>query len=286
MLRDRFDLPLARTAPGRLLPWLTGALVYAAAVTLAILIMADRVLFSLDERTPLATVILPQADEADVGAALDILYQERVVLAAARVSDDELGALLSPWVSESGAGNLPWPAMIDVRLDPLAEPDLAALQKALSAVVPGATLAIDPGAPDPAAQIATLVRGWSGLLLVVVLSAALFATGAVTRISLRLCRDAVELLHHMGASPGYQAAQLERHAIACALRGGACGFGLALLTVSALLHSSRRIALPDAIEIGLRPLDWGLLAGMAATCLLLAVAVVRATASWQLQGAR
>ena len=87
----------------------------------------------------------------------------------------------------------------------------------------------------------------------------------------------------MGASPAYQAAQLERHALASALLGGAGGFGLALLTVAALLYSSRRLAIADAVEPGLRPLDWVLLAGMAATSLLLAVAVVRATAYRQLQ---
>jgi cell division transport system permease protein len=283
LLRDRLDLPLAQTAPGRVLPWLTGGLVYAAVVMLALVIMADRALVSLDERAQLATVTLPLADDADVGTALDVLYRDRAVLAAAPLSNDELAALMTPWLGETRAGDLPWPAMIDVRLDPLAEPDLAALQEALSEAVPGATLAIDPGSPDPASQIAALVRGWSGGLLALVLPAALLAIGAITRLSLRLCRDAVELLRCMGASPSYQAAQLERHALACGLCGGAGGFGLALLTVAALLYSSRRIAIADAIELGLRPLDWALLAGMAATSLLLAVAVVRATAYWRLQ---
>jgi cell division protein FtsX len=176
--------------------------------------------------------------------------------------------------------------MIDVRLDPRAEPDLAALQDALGGVVAGAMLAIDTGATDRAGQIAALVRGWSGGLLAVALSAGLLAIGAITRLSLRLCREAVELLRHMGASPGYQAAQLERHALAWGLYGAAAGFGLALLTVAALLYNSRRIAIASTIELGLRPLDWALLAGLAATILLLAVAVVRATAYRQLQQAR
>jgi cell division transport system permease protein len=286
LLRDRLDLPLARTAPGRVLPWLTGGLVYFAVVMLAIAIVADRALLSMEDRAHLLTVTLPLADDADVGAALDILYQDRAVLAAAPLSDEELAALMTPWLGETGAGDLPWPAMIDVRLDPRAEPDLAALQDALGGVVAGAMLAIDTGATDRAGQIAALVRGWSGGLLAVALSAGLLAIGAITRLSLRLCREAVELLRHMGASPGYQAAQLERHALAWGLYGAAAGFGLALLTVAALLYNSRRIAIASTIELGLRPLDWALLAGLAATSLLLAVAVVRATAYRQLQQAR
>ena len=286
MLRGRLNLPLARSAPGQVLPWLTGGLVYAAVVLLAVLIMADRALLSLDERAQLATVTLPLSDDADVDAAFDVLYGERAVVAATRLSDEELAALVTPWLGEPGAGDLPWPAMIDVRLDPLAEPDLAALQAALSEVVPGAMLVIDTGARDRAGAIAALARGWSGALLVLVVPVALLAIGAITRLSLRLCRDEVELLRGMGASPDYQVAQLERHAVASGLLGGAGGFGLALLTVAALLHSARRIATPDAIELGLRPLDWTLLAGMAATTLLLAVAVVRATGYWQLQEGR
>lgn len=283
MLRDRLDLPLAQAAPGRVLAWLSGGLVYAAVVMLAVVIMADRALLSLDERAQLATVTLPLSGDADVTAALDVLYRDPAVIAAVLLSDEELGALVTPWLGETGAGDLPWPAMIDVRLDPLAERDLAALRDALSEAVPGATLVIDTDSPNRARQIAALVRGWSGMLLLVVLPTALLAIAAITRLSLRLCRDAVELLHCMGASPGYQASQVERHALVGGLFGGAGGFGLALLTVAALLYSSAPIAVADAIELGLRPLDWALLAGMAATSLLLAVAVARATAYWQLR---
>jgi cell division transport system permease protein len=286
VLQGRLDLPLAQTAPGRVLPWLAGGLVYAAVVMLGIAIMADRALLAIRERAQLVTVSLPLSDDADVGAALDVLYRDRSVIAAAPLSDAELRALIAPWLGETRAGELPLPAMIDVRLDPLGKPNLTALQDALSEVVPGATLASDAALPDGAEQVATLVRGWSSLLLVVALSAALLAIGAITRQSLGLCREAVLLLRSMGASPGYQAAQFERHALASALRGGAGGFGLAVLTVGGLLHSSRQVALADALALGLRPLDWALLASMAATSLLLTVAVVRATADWQLQERR
>jgi cell division transport system permease protein len=286
VLQGRLDLPLVQTAPGRVLPWLAGGLIYAVVVMLAIAIMADRALLAMRERAQLVTVSLPLSDDTDVAAALDVLYRDRSVIGAAPLSDAELRALIAPWLGETRAGELPLPAMIDVRLDPLTRPDLAALQGALSEVVPGATLASDAAVPDRAEQVAALVRGWSSLLLVVALPAALLAIGAMTRQSLRLCREAVLLLRCMGASPSYQAAQFERHALTSGLCGGAGGFGLALLTVAGLLYSSRHIAIADAIVLGLRPLDWALLAGMAASSLLLAVAVVRATAHWQLQERR
>jgi cell division transport system permease protein len=279
--RRDLDLPLAQTAPGRVLPWLTGGLVYVTVVMLGIAAIADQALRALDHRVRLMTVTLPLVDvndaERDLAAALDVLYQERFVLTAEPVSQDELRLLMMPWLGDRRAGSLPLPGMIDVALDPLAEPDLAALQGTLSTAVPGATLALDPTTPDRTERVAALLRDWSGGL------AALVAIAAVTRQSLRLCRDGVALLHWMGASPGYLAAQYERYALAGGLRGGAAGFCLAALTVILLIASMGSIAVAGPIEPGLRPLDWGLLTAMAACLVLLAVAVVRTTAHWQLQ---
>jgi cell division transport system permease protein len=283
VLHARLELPLARTAPGRVLTWLAGGTVFAAVVMLALLIMADQAMRAAGERARLVTVTLPLSE--DIGSALAVLHRDPAVITAAPLQDDELRALIAPWLGDTRADELPLPAMIDVSLDPLAEPDLAALRDALREVVPGATLVSDAALPDHVEQIAGLVRAWSGGLLMVVLAAAALAFAALTRLGVRLCRDALELLRGMGASPAYLATQFERHALAYGLRGAAGGFGLALLTLAALLYSVR-LAAPDGIELGLRPLDWALLAGIAATSLLLVVAVVRATAYWQLQGRR
>jgi cell division transport system permease protein len=284
MRHARLDLPLAKTTPGRVLAWLAGGTVFAAVIMLALLIMADQAMRALGERARLVTVTLPLSD--DIGSALAVLNRDPAVINAAPLQADELRALIAPWLGETRADELPLPAMIDVSLDPLAKPDLAVLRDAVREVVPGATLVSDAALPDHAEQIAFLVRAWSGGLLLGVLAAAALAFGALTRQGLRLCRDAVELLRGMGASPGHLATQFERHALACGLRGGAAGFGLALLMLAAVLSSARRLAAPDGIELGLRPLDWALLAGMAACSLLLLVAIVRATAHWQLHRAR
>ncbi len=289
MRRARLDLPLARTVPGRILPWLAGALVYAIVVMLAIAIIADQALLALGERARLITVTLPLADDDSgrgVSTAIDALYQNPSVITAEPVGDAELRALMTPWLGETGLNDLPLPAMIDVWLDPLAAaPDLAALREALSDVVPGATLMVGATTPDRAQVAATLIRNWSALFVLIALPAGLLAIASITTLSLRLSREAVDLLRCMGATPDYLAGQLERYTRASSVRGGAGGLGLALLTVAIALYSGRHLAILDAIPIGLRPLDWSLLAGMAAVSLLLAVAVVRISVLQQLQHA-
>ena len=288
MLRRRLDLPLEQTAPGRFLPWLIGGMIYGTVVMLGVAMTADRAMRAYDQRAQVVTVTLPVTDGADgaqdIAAALEVLHGTPGVLTATPVPGDELRALMTPWLGETQGGvDLPLPRLIDVTLDPLATPDLPALEDRLRDVVTGATIAIEAAEVDRAERMATLVHGWTAAAGIFVLLAALLGIGATTRLSLRLNADSIELLRWMGASNRYLADQFERHALSGGLPAGASGFGFAIVTVGGLLYTSRRMEIAAQIEIGLRPFDWVLLACLAAISLLLVVAVVRITALRQLQ---
>jgi cell division transport system permease protein len=287
MLRRRLDLPLAQTAPGRFLPWLIGGMIYGTVVMLGVAMTADRAMRTYDQRAQLVTVTLPVTDgdgARDIEAVLEALRNTPGVLAATPVPGDELRALMAPWLGEARSGiDLPLPRLIDVTLDPLAVPDLPALESRLREVVTGATIGVEAAVVDDAERMAALVRGWTGAAGIAVLLAALLGIGAITRLSLQLNADSVELLRWMGASNRYLADQFERHALSGALPAGASGFGFAIVTVSALLYTSRSMEIAAQIEIGLRPFDWLLLACLAAISLVLVIAVVRITALRQLQ---
>lgn len=287
MRRRRLDLPLEQTAPGRFLPWLIGGMIYGTVVMLGIAMTADRAIRAYDQRPQLVTVTLPVTDgddARDMDAVLEALHSTSGVLDATPVPGDELRALLAPWLGEArGSVDLPLPRLIDVTLDPLAPPDLPALESRLRALVSGATIALEAPAVDHAERLATLVRGWTGTAGIALLLAALLGIGAITRLSLRLTADSVELLQWMGASNRYLADQLERHALSRGVPAATGGFGFAIVTVSALLYTSRSVAIGAPIEIGLRPLDWLLLACLAALSLVLVAAVVRISALRQLQ---
>jgi cell division transport system permease protein len=288
MWRRRLDLPLDQTAPGRLLPWLIGGMIYGTVVMLGVAMTADRVVRAHDQRAQLVTVTLPLTEAADgagdIAAALEALRDTPGVLAATPVPGEELRALMKPWLGEArGDVDLPLPRLIDVTLDPLATPDLPVLENRLREAVSGATIGVEAVAIDHAERMAALVRGWTGAAGLVVLLAALLGIRATTRLSLRLNADSVELLRWMGASNRYLADQLEGHALSGGLPAAATGFGFAIVTVSALLYTSKSMEIAAPVEIGLRPLDWLLLACLAALSLLLVVAVVRITALGQLQ---
>ena len=280
----RFDLPLDQTAVGRFLPWTVAGLVYLAVLALGVAAVADGALRIYNLRAKLVTVTLPSAEDAGQGAeqikaALDVLQQTRGVTSATPVPPEELKRLIEPWIGNmKEASDLPLPRLIDVTLDPLAKPDLPALQGKLQQVVAGATVGVEALSRDRAERMAAFFRVWGGSAGALTLLGVLVAVGVITKVSLGAQTQVVELLRSMGAPDSYLARQFERYALLCGLRGGLLGFGLAVLTILALLYSSRRMELAGSIQLDLSPLDWLLLACVPVVCALLVTGIARMTA--------
>jgi cell division transport system permease protein len=279
----RFDLPLDQTAVGRFLPWTIAGLIYLAVLALAVAAVADGALRIYNLRAKLVTVTLPSVEDAAQGAeqikaALDILQQTRGVTSATPVPPDELQKLIEPWLgSIKEATDLPLPRLIDVTLDPLAKPDLPALQDKLQQIVAGATIGVEALSRDRAERMAAFFRVWASGAGILTLVGVLLAVGVVTRISLRAQTPIVELLRSMGAPDSYLARQFERYALLCGLRGGLLGFALAAITILGMLYSSQRMELAGSIQLDLSPLDWLLLACVPVICALLTTAIARMT---------
>jgi cell division transport system permease protein len=284
MKLSRFDLPLDETALTRFLPWTIAALVYLAVLALAVAAVADGALRLYSLRARLVTVTLPAVPDTgqsarEIAAALGVLQQTRGVTSATLVPTQELEQLVEPWLGDvETGGELPLPRLIDVTLDPLAEPDLPALKDRLQEVVAGVTIGVEARSRDRAERMAGFFRAWGGGAGVLALLGSLVAVAVITRVSLRAQVQIVELLRCMGAPDSYLARQFERYTLWSGLRGGLAGFVLAVLTILALLYSSGEMELAGSVELRLRPLDWLLLACVPVVSVLLVTAIARMTA--------
>jgi cell division transport system permease protein len=280
----RFDLPLDQTSVGRFLPWTIAGLVYLAVVALAVAAVADGALRVYNLRAKLVTVTLPSVEDAgqsaeQIKAALDVLHRTQGVTSATPVPPEDLKKLIEPWLgSIKEASDLPLPRLIDVTLDPQAQPDLSALQDKLQRIVAGATIGVEALSRDRAERMAAFFRIWASGAGILTLVGVLLAVGVITRISLRAQIPIVELLRSMGAPDSYLARQFERYALLCGLRGGLLGFALAVITILGLLYSSQQMQLAGSIQLSLSPLDWVLLACVPVVCALLITAIARMTA--------
>lgn len=284
----RFDLPLDSTAASRFLPWIIAGMLYLAVVLLGIAAIADGALTTYSMRARLVTVTIPAAEDPAAGArdmerALDLLAAAPGVTSATPVGEEELQDLIEPWLGEdAGTSDLPLPRLIDVTFDATAELDLAELQRQLREVAPEATLGIEAVSRNRSERLATFARAWAGILGVLIMLAILGVVAWITRLSLDLHQQTVELLRFMGAPDGYVARQFERHALLNAVKGSAIGFVLAILTLILLLGTGRWMEIAATIELTLRPVDWILLACIPIVVVLMITAVVRMTALWGL----
>ena len=291
----QLDLPLEHTPAGRFLPWIVAGLIYLAVLALAAAAVADGAVRLLELRPRILTVALPPAEggayedpaaSPDVAAALAVLRPTPGVTGARPVPVAELEQLVEPWLAgEPRRGDdlpLPLPRLIDVTFDRAAEIDLAALEERLRAAVAGASIdpeALTLGRAEELARYVRVLALGSGILVVV---GVLVVVGMVTRMSLGLHRDTVELLRMMGAPDAYVARQFERHALLTGLQGGLLGFVAAILTVLLLVYGSRLLRLLSTLPLDLRPVDWIVLACVPVVGALLITVVARLTAVWSL----
>ena len=300
----QLDLPLEHTPAGRFLPWIVAGLIYLAVLALAVAAVADGAVRLLELRPRVLTVALPpppSSPEAafedpsrggsEVEAALALLRRTAGVIGAEPVPAAELRQLVEPWlVGDAGGAQAaggdellpPLPRLIDVTFARGAEIDLAALEERLRAAVPGASLDPEAMTLGRAEDLARYVRVLALASAFAVVAGVLVVVGLVTRMSLGLHRDTVELLRMMGAPDAYLARQFERHALLTGLRGGLLGFVAAILTVLLLVYGSRLLQLLSSLPLDLRPVDWVVLACVPVVGALLITAVARLTAVWSL----
>jgi cell division transport system permease protein len=168
--------------------------------------------------------------EQDVVKAADIARATRGVVEVRPYSRAESARLLEPWLGNVLAlDDLPVPRIVVVKLSSGTQPDLPALRAALTRDVPGASLDDHRGWIDRMRAMAGSAIAIGVIIVTLVMAATILSVTFATRGAMAANRPIVEVLHFIGATDRYIAAQFQRHFLALGLKGGAMGGGLALL---------------------------------------------------------
>ena len=235
----RFDeLGLKRALTARMLPFMVAAMAFLAALTLAGWVGVASLARHWQEGAGTSlTVQVPeprnpasQGGENRIRRVLDLLSGTPEVADAHALSDDELGDLLRPWLGTGSERTaLPLPAVIAVRL---ANPDadLAALGRRLDGVAPGTLMEAHDIWIRRLSALARSLQACAGIALLTVAAVASAVIAVATRAGLAARREAIEIVHGLGATDGYIAAQFARRATLLAAVGGLAG-ALAALPV-------------------------------------------------------
>lgn len=230
------ELGLRRAISDRMLPFMVASMAFLAALALGGWVGAASLAGHWQHGAGSAlTVQVPQPSGPAAlggGSRLDrvvaLLAGTTGIAEARLLSDDELAELLRPWLG-SGAERLalPLPAVIAVRLSD-AGMEIDPLARRLDTAAPGTLVESHGVWIRRLAMLARSLQACAGIALILVVVVAAAVIAVATRAGLMARREAIEIVHGLGATDGYIATRFARRATLLAAVGGAAGAVAAL----------------------------------------------------------
>ncbi len=277
-------VPLGRDAASRFLPVVFGLMVYLAGLALAaVLVLSGAVEQISRQGIDSLTVEVPPDESGETAAratsVLALLEANPNVASVRLVSDDEIGALLQPWLgAETLPDDLPLPRLIDVKLKPDVGVEASALATTLAAEVPGVRI------DDPKVWLDRLGTFGRSLALVAgVIAALVIAATAImavvsTRMAISAHSEQVELLHLMGARDIFIARLFQFQTFWIGLSGGVAGAVFAAITLIGLEQAGKRLDGMLFVEAGLESVGFAAVGALPLFTATLAMLTARVAA--------
>ncbi len=286
------ELGLRRAISDRMLPFLVAAMAFLAALALAGWVGAASLARHWQQGAGSAlTVQVPRPREPaaqGAGSRLDrvvaLLVGTPGIVEARPLSDEELAELLRPWLG-SGAERLalPLPAVIAVRLSDVGL-ELDPLARQVDAAAPGTLVESHGVWIRRLAVLARSLQACAGVALLLVAAVAAAVIAVATRAGLAARREAIEIVHGLGATDGYIAARFAGRATLLAAAGGAVGAVAALpvlLTLASLAApfagSAPEVVSPTDVLATLPAMLWLTLPGLPAAAAAIGFATAQGT---------
>ena len=221
----------------------------------------------------------PRTRTAQAEAARGILASDPVVVSVAVLPEDEVEALLEPWLGAGAEDDaLPIPALIDLRLrDGAGETELARLADRLAEAAPDARIDAQSDWLAPVLAALSTLRWMAFGLIALLAFTGAAAVWLAARNALGSNRDTIEIVHLLGGNDDQIARIFQRSILLDALVGGLLGL---LAGFAAVLLMGAQFAVLDSGLVaggGLGRLDWMLLALVPLFAIAIAVYTARMT---------
>ncbi|KLE34892.1 cell division protein [Aurantiacibacter luteus] len=214
--------------------------------------------------------------------ALSWFANREDVASVRRVPDDELAALIEPWLGELGTGaedgGVPVPALIDVRLSgPVTAARLEQMRQGLARQAPAARIDAQASWLAPVFDAIRSLQLLAVGLIVLLAATSAAAVWLSARSALGANRETIETIHHLGGTDGQIAAIFQRQIAFDAALGGAAGLLLGLAAVFVLGQQFADLGSGLVAGGGLGAADWVLVGAIPLVGMVLAVITARYT---------
>ena len=280
----RSDLPLDNDVHSRFLPWLIAFMVFLAVLAIGGILVLNATAARWDQgvggtlTVQIAATEDPARDQNNLQEVLNVIAAASGIERYVIIEEEHMMTLLEPWLgSSANVNDLPLPKLIDVGLADEAQFDLKDFTRTLQARVPDATV------DDHRIwlqRLVNLIRTVEFIAMAILVFIALATMGTViftTRTGLSIHKEAIEVLHLIGAQDSYIAGQFAARAMMLGLKGGLIGMALglpALYLVGSLAESLEEAALPD---LSFGPIEWAIFAIIPLCVAGLAMTTARST---------
>ncbi|MGB3737836.1 MAG: cell division protein [Pontixanthobacter sp.] len=221
--------------------------------------------------------------DAQTRAAIAALDDHPTVAATRRVPEEELTALLEPWLGVGiDDGAIPIPALIDVRLnDAASERTLNRLRGLLIDIAPAARIDAQSSWLAPVFSTIESLKWLAAVLIVLLGATSAAAVWLAARSALGANSDTVEIVHLLGGTDGQIARIFERAMGFDAVIGGVAGMALGLVAVLILGQQfsdlGAGMAAGGGADGALALFDWVLIACIPLVGVAIAVLTARIT---------
>jgi len=284
MVSSHSDLLHDKDSLNRFLPWLIAFMVFLMILAMAGMLLLNAITARWDRgiNGTLTVQIMPKENPEKnaerLQQVLTILARMPEVASYEALNDDQLMVLLEPWLGiTAGAHDLPLPGLVDVELKPDADLDVPAFAKRLAARVPGTSIDDHRVWLERLVSLIETAQGLAALVVVFIVLATIGTVVFTTRTGLVIHREAIEVLHLIGAQDSYVARQFAGRALALGLKGGAIGLLLALPTLFGIGTLARQMDSSLLPDFTLTPSHWAVLAGLPLAVAFIAMLTARLT---------
>ena len=284
MFARRSDLLLDKDALSRFLPWLIAFMVFLAILAMAGMLVLNATASRWDQgiRGTLTVQVMPAEDPAKdderLQVVLSVLAQMPEIDRYEMLTDDRLLNLLEPWLGPAaGSRDLPLPRLVDVELKTSADLNAEVLSRQLAARVPGTSVDDHRIWLKRLVRLIQTVEGLAPLVLAFIALATVGTVVFTTRTGLDIHREAIEVMHLIGAQDSYVAGQFASRAFSLGLKGGVFGLLLAVPTLLGIGYLAQQMDSSLLPGITLGPVHWSALAGLPLVVSLIAMVTARIT---------
>lgn len=220
-----------------------------------------------------------RARQAEVAVAL--LSNREDVIDVRRVPQQELEALLEPWLGQQDLAEedmLPVPALIDVRLaGPVTERRLVELRTALSASAPSARVDAQARWLEPVFDEVGSLQWLAAGLIALLAATSAAAVWLAARSALGSNRETIEIVHLLGGTDQQIARVFQRSIAVDAALGGLAGLALGVAAMWLLGRQFAELGSGMVAGGSLGAGDWVLLFAIPVVGVVLAVLTARLT---------